>query len=313
MHSSLHVTSKQKATKPHSPPAPRWRRGRPPPASRRAQPRRPRAHGRPNPRRRRGRGAGAERARGRAGAARRRRVSALPLARRPRRCCSGGRGRPGLPLPAWCHGGPCALMAAGSWGPGALQGYGELPSPRSSAAVPPPAGIRPPPRPGGRGDMAAHKPVEWVQAVVNRFDEQVEGAAPGRGGGAGVGGPGAGGRRGRAAAPGQGAAGGSAACCLSSSARPRLSRRRWSAARHPLCGSAGLGGAGPGSRAVLPALGLASAWGRLSRCPWRAGGAEVPGSASAPLSPLPETCSSFVDGIGASVSLLSIFLRIRKE
>lgn len=95
--------------------------------------------------------------------------------------------------------------------------------------------------------------------------------------------------------------------------QPRPSRRRWSAARHPLCGSAGLGGAGPGSRAVLPALGLASAWGRLSRCPWRAGGAEVPGSASAPLSPLPETCSSFVDGIGASVSLLSIFLRIRKE
>lgn len=56
----------------------------------------------------------ARRFRGRAGAARRRRVSALPLARRPRCCRSGGRGRPGLPLPVWCHGGPCALMAAGS-------------------------------------------------------------------------------------------------------------------------------------------------------------------------------------------------------
>lgn len=29
--------------------------------------------------------------------------------------------------------------------------------------------------------MAAHKPVEWVQAVVNRFDEQVAGAAEGEG------------------------------------------------------------------------------------------------------------------------------------
>lgn len=25
--------------------------------------------------------------------------------------------------------------------------------------------------------MAAHKPVEWVQAVVNRFEEQVNGSA----------------------------------------------------------------------------------------------------------------------------------------
>lgn len=34
--------------------------------------------------------------------------------------------------------------------------------------------------------MAAHKPVEWVQAVVNRFDEQVAGAAARRGGGPGL-------------------------------------------------------------------------------------------------------------------------------
>lgn len=31
------------------------------------------------------------------------------------------------------------------------------------------------PSPSRLGEMAAHKPVEWVQAVVNRFDEQVSG------------------------------------------------------------------------------------------------------------------------------------------
>lgn len=44
----------------------------------------------------------------------------------------------------------------------------------------------PSPPPGCGEDMAAHRPVEWVQAVVSRFDEQVTG--PGRaGGGSGVG------------------------------------------------------------------------------------------------------------------------------
>lgn len=33
----------------------------------------------------------------------------------------------------------------------------------------------PPPPPGLGEDMAAHRPVEWVQAVVSRFDEQVTG------------------------------------------------------------------------------------------------------------------------------------------
>lgn len=44
----------------------------------------------------------------------------------------------------------------------------------------------PPPPPGRGEDMAAHRPVEWVQAVVSRFDEQVTGPWQ-AGGGSGVG------------------------------------------------------------------------------------------------------------------------------
>ncbi|XP_032635293.1 neurofibromin isoform X2 [Chelonoidis abingdonii] len=67
-----------------------------------------------------------------------------------------------------------------SWRPRSSDGCGELRTrdlDRDTETLPAPSshpsGSRPASRPGRRRDMAAHKPVEWVQAVVNRFDEQL--------------------------------------------------------------------------------------------------------------------------------------------
>lgn len=95
------------------------------------------------------------------------------------------RRRPPIPTPVGTFG-ACTPQTLSS----------PLPSPRPPLPALFPAlgaGRAVPPPPPGRGeDMAAHRPVEWVQAVVSRFDEQVTGPVPGgrwerSGGGGGVG------------------------------------------------------------------------------------------------------------------------------
>lgn len=87
---------------------------------------------------------------------------------------------PPSPLPLPARRGPPIPTPVGTFGARTLQPLSSpLPSPQPPlpALFPGLGAGRPvPPPPPGRGeDMAAHRPVEWVQAVVNRFDEQVTG------------------------------------------------------------------------------------------------------------------------------------------
>lgn len=113
---------------------------------------------------------------------------------------------PPSPLPLPARRGPPIPTPVGTFGARTLQ---PLSSPLPSPQPPLPAlfpglgaGRAVPPPPPGRGeDMAAHRPVEWVQAVVSRFDEQVTGPRR-REVGAGWGwGPGGRGEEGAAASP----------------------------------------------------------------------------------------------------------------